>query len=94
MPAIRAGSLITPNSVTLLERPNELPSRHERANHLQSRPVRWPSLYPWNAYSGEGCARPPRRESLENFPYLEAEDIDACLKYAAAEADHPVLLAQ
>jgi len=31
---------------------------------------------------------------LEDFPYLEAEDIAACLEYAADEADHPVLLAQ
>ncbi len=31
---------------------------------------------------------------LEDFPYLEAEDIAACLEYAAGEADHPVLLAQ
>jgi len=31
-------------------------------------------------------------EILEDYPYLEAEDIWACLKYAAAEADHPVLV--
>jgi uncharacterized protein (DUF433 family) len=31
---------------------------------------------------------------LEDFPYLEAEDIAACLEYAAEAADHPVLLAQ
>ena len=31
---------------------------------------------------------------LEDFPYLEAEDITACLEYAAQEADHPVLIAQ
>lgn len=34
------------------------------------------------------------KEILEDYPYLEAEDISACLEYAAAEADHPVLLAQ
>ncbi len=33
-------------------------------------------------------------EILEDFPYLEAEDIRACLEYAAAEADHPVLVAR
>ena len=33
-------------------------------------------------------------EILEDYPYLEAEDIRACLKYAAAEADHPVLVAR
>ncbi|MDA7526504.1 DUF433 domain-containing protein [Verrucomicrobiales bacterium] len=36
----------------------------------------------------------PQTEILEDYPYLEAEDIAACLQYAAAEADHPVLVAQ
>lgn len=40
------------------------------------------------------AAKVPRKEILEDYPYLEAEDIDACLQYAASEADHPVLLAQ
>ncbi len=31
-------------------------------------------------------------EILEDFPYLEAADLTACLAYAASEADHPVLL--
>jgi uncharacterized protein (DUF433 family) len=31
-------------------------------------------------------------EILADFPYLEAADINACLVYAASEADHPVLL--
>lgn len=31
-------------------------------------------------------------EILEDYPYLEAEDIRACLEYAAAEADHPILV--
>ena len=39
------------------------------------------------------AARVPESEILEDYPYLEAEDIDACLEYAAAEVDHPVLLA-
>ena len=30
---------------------------------------------------------------LKAYPYLEREDIRACLAYAAAEADHPVLVA-
>lgn len=34
------------------------------------------------------------KEILEDYPYLEAEDIAACLEYAAAEADHPVLVAE
>ncbi len=33
-------------------------------------------------------------EILEDYPYLEAEDIRACLEYAAAEADHPILVAR
>ncbi|SHJ62474.1 Uncharacterized conserved protein, DUF433 family [Rubritalea squalenifaciens DSM 18772] len=40
------------------------------------------------------AANVSRSEILEDYPYLESEDIDACLVYAAAEADHPVLLAQ
>ena len=35
-----------------------------------------------------------REEILEDFPYLESADIDACLEYAAAEADHPILIGQ
>jgi len=33
-----------------------------------------------------------RDEILEDYPYLEAEDISACLQYAAAETNHPVLV--
>ncbi len=33
-------------------------------------------------------------EILEDYPDLEGEDIVACLEYAAAEADHPVLVAR
>lgn len=33
-------------------------------------------------------------EILEDYPYLEIEDIRACLEYAAAGADHPVLIAR
>ena len=36
----------------------------------------------------------PQAEILEDYPYLESEDITACLEYAAAEADHPVLVAR
>ena len=38
------------------------------------------------------AANVPRDEILEDFPYLESADIDACLRFAAAEADHPVLV--
>src|ERR1700730_10624301 len=30
---------------------------------------------------------------LADYPYLEAEDMRACLVYAAEESDHPVLVA-
>ena len=40
----------------------------------------------------EVCGR--WRNFLEDYPYLEAEDIVACLEFAAAEADHPVLIAR
>jgi uncharacterized protein (DUF433 family) len=32
-------------------------------------------------------------EILEDYPYLEADDIRACLAYAAAQADHTILTA-
>jgi uncharacterized protein (DUF433 family) len=31
------------------------------------------------------------QEILADYPYLEAEDIAACLSYAARQMDHPVL---
>lgn len=31
-------------------------------------------------------------EILTDYPYLEQEDIRACLTFAAAEVDHPLLL--
>ncbi len=31
------------------------------------------------------------KQILEDFPYLEAEDIRACLEFAAAEMDHAIL---
>lgn len=34
----------------------------------------------------------PEPEILADYPYLEPEDIRACLAFAAAEMDHPVLL--
>lgn len=30
---------------------------------------------------------------LKDYPYLEVEDIRACLEYAAAQADHAILSA-
>ncbi|MFC4243612.1 DUF433 domain-containing protein [Gryllotalpicola reticulitermitis] len=35
----------------------------------------------------------PEAEILEDYPYLTADDIKACLEYAAARADHAVLIA-
>jgi uncharacterized protein (DUF433 family) len=35
----------------------------------------------------------PESEILQDFPYLQPEDIRACLEYAAQEMDHPVLVA-
>ncbi len=32
-----------------------------------------------------------REELLEDYPYLETEDITAALEYAATQSDHPVL---
>lgn len=33
------------------------------------------------------------QEILQDFPYLEAADIRACLEYAAAQLDHAVIMA-
>ena len=33
-----------------------------------------------------------RSDIVEDFPYLSNEDIDACLAYAAWQADHAVLI--
>lgn len=38
------------------------------------------------------AAKVSEAEILEDYPYLESEDIAACLEYAASEVDHPVLL--
>jgi uncharacterized protein (DUF433 family) len=32
-------------------------------------------------------------EILEDYPYITADDIRACLAYAAAQADHAVVIA-
>jgi uncharacterized protein (DUF433 family) len=34
-----------------------------------------------------------RKEILEDYPYLEDEDITAALEYAARATDHPVIAA-
>lgn len=39
------------------------------------------------------AAGTPEAEILEDYPYLEKEDLQACLAYAAEQSDHPVLLA-
>jgi uncharacterized protein (DUF433 family) len=33
-----------------------------------------------------------QEEILEDFPYLERQDILACLQYAAAQSDHAILV--
>ena len=37
------------------------------------------------------AAKVPESEILEDYPDLEPEDIQACIEYAAAQLDHPVL---
>jgi uncharacterized protein (DUF433 family) len=37
------------------------------------------------------AARVPEKEILEDFPYLESADIDACLQYAAVQSDHAII---
>ena len=34
------------------------------------------------------------QEILQQLPYLETEDLQACLQYAAREIDHPVLVSR
>lgn len=38
------------------------------------------------------AARVPEAEILADYPDLELEDIQACIEYAAAQVDHPVLI--
>ncbi|GDY20175.1 hypothetical protein LBMAG56_15200 [Verrucomicrobiota bacterium] len=38
------------------------------------------------------AARVPEAEILEDYSFLEPEDIQACLQYAANEVNHPVLV--
>ncbi len=35
----------------------------------------------------------PEAEILEDFNFLEPEDIRACLEFASAQLDHPILVA-
>jgi uncharacterized protein (DUF433 family) len=37
------------------------------------------------------AANAGREEILEDYPYLEAEDITAALEFAARQSDHPIL---
>ncbi|HEX3627872.1 MAG TPA: DUF433 domain-containing protein [Verrucomicrobiae bacterium] len=34
----------------------------------------------------------PENEILADYPYLQPEDIRACIEYAAEQLDHPVLV--
>lgn len=38
------------------------------------------------------AAKVPEDQILADFPYLEREDITACLEYASAQLDHAVLI--
>lgn len=38
------------------------------------------------------AARVPESEILSDYPDLQPEDIQACIEYAAAQIDHPVLV--
>jgi uncharacterized protein (DUF433 family) len=37
------------------------------------------------------AAKVPEAEILQDYPDWEPEDIQACLEYAAAQLDHPIL---
>jgi uncharacterized protein (DUF433 family) len=39
------------------------------------------------------AARVPEAQILADYPDLEPEDVQASIEYAAAQLDHPVLLA-
>ncbi|MGY8704782.1 DUF433 domain-containing protein [Bradyrhizobium sp. 18BD] len=39
-------------------------------------------------------ARQSRESILEDYPYLEAADIDAVLAFAARQVDHPIIAAK
>ncbi|HMV50233.1 MAG TPA: DUF433 domain-containing protein [Blastocatellia bacterium] len=42
---------------------------------------------------GMMAAGASEQEILEDFPYLEPEDLRACLEYAAAQVNHAVVMA-
>jgi uncharacterized protein (DUF433 family) len=35
-----------------------------------------------------------REQILKDYPYLESDDIDAALAFAALQADHPIIAAE
>ena len=35
-----------------------------------------------------------REAILQDYPYLESDDIDAALAFAARQADHPIIVAE
>jgi uncharacterized protein (DUF433 family) len=35
-----------------------------------------------------------REQILKDYPYLESDDIDAALAFAARQADHPIIAAE
>ena len=56
----------------------------------------WSPLHSRHAYPREGRSRASGRrvmggEILEDYPYLEHEDVLAALQYAEVPTDHPIL---
>ena len=39
-------------------------------------------------------SRQSREAILKDYPYLESDDIDAALAFAARQADHPIIAAE
>jgi hypothetical protein len=75
--------------------------RHERVvipHHDTGRTVPWPALHSRHAHSrvghiGNAGGRLSEAEILTDFSDLEADDIRACLSYAAGLVGHPVVVA-
>jgi uncharacterized protein (DUF433 family) len=59
--------------------------------------MRWPALHSELPYPVKDVLEMPaggatHEEILEDYPFLQREDILACLEYAAEQVNHPVLM--
>ena len=66
---------------------------HKAREIVAATPDSWMPMQFDNPSNVEVHERTSAQEILQDFPYLEAADIRACLEYAAAQLDHAVIMA-